>query len=332
MLAIAADNLNVGRADTAKLIQRQAGVVLRAAAAQCVENVAVAGVAAAVADQRQIAELRRAHGMLSADAEAVAVVLIAPVVLRTLFSGQLALRQRAVNHAKRAQFELRAAAAHHQRFRRLGVGLQRQPVAHAVAIRAAGGGAAVIEVFHAVVFPQRTRRKREIAKARLQQIAGDIKGQRGGDLATHRIGSDNYRIARAVNKRQVGQRPGARLHVVAAGTIAVNEQVDGGGHGRLTGKGGQRIGHQIGAHAEVAAKGYAAQPYAAAPGEAVADQIADAPAQRAVLILVGPKRVVADIAILLRRTAAGQRLLINTVAGKLSRRAKQPQLTEQRQP
>ena len=203
--------------------------------------------------------------------------------------------------------------------------LQRQPVGHAVSVRTAGGGLPIIEVFYAVVLADRASGKGIIRQARLQQITGDVKRHGGSDTTAHRIGGGDHRVTRAVNKRHIGHRPGAWLHVCLAGTIAVDKEIDGGGNGCLAGKSGQRIGYQIGTDAEVAADADAAKPHAAAPRQRVGDQIANPPAYRCIFIFITPPAVVADVAIVLISLTAFQLLLPDTVSGDVSGITKHPQ-------
>ena len=89
--------------------------------------------------------------------------------------------------------------------------LQRQPVRHPVAIRAAACRRAVVKILDTVITPQAAQRHGAVAQPFFEQVAGDVKRQRGADLAPQCIRRDQYRIPGAVDIGQIGQGEGARL-------------------------------------------------------------------------------------------------------------------------
>ena len=184
--------------------------------------------------QGQVTKAAIAAGMLGGEAELAGAVLVAPVDLPAVISAHPALAVRGIHHAKTPQLDHRPRTGERQFLRAFGVPLQRQPVRQAVAIRSAPRRRAVVKILNAVVAPQAPQGNGPVAKPFFQQIAGDVKRQRGTHLAPQRIGGDQHRIPGAVNVGQVRQGERSGLQLRGPGAVAVNEEVDRGRHRRFT--------------------------------------------------------------------------------------------------
>jgi hypothetical protein len=200
--------------------------------------------------------------------------------------------------------------------------------AHAVAVRAAQDGGAVGEIVDAVVAPQAADRKREIRQAGAQQRVRHVERHRGADLASQRVGGDHHGLARAVDERHVSHAERSRIDVCGAVLVAVDEQVNGGRHGRLARELRQWVGDDVRAQREVARNLQARHAYRRAPGHRIVDQIAQFVGQYAILVRIAPTGVVTHVA--LGQCAAGERLLIGASAAQDAERAEDAQLVPHR--
>ncbi|MNN20149.1 hypothetical protein D3C81_1334110 [compost metagenome] len=162
---------------------------------------------------------------LIAETEALAVVLIAECDLVALFAVELALRHCSVQYTERAQAHIRAQTTKQQRLCGFDMAFEGKEIAEAMAQAGRGDTRPVAEIAHCIVPAQGAGGHREIRQAFLQQAAGDVERQRGGNLAPQCIGGNHHGLAGTVDERHVGQGVGAWLQLGGAGLVAVDEQI-----------------------------------------------------------------------------------------------------------
>ncbi|KAI3480417.1 hypothetical protein L1887_57431 [Cichorium endivia] len=223
---------------------------------------------------------------LVAEADALAVVLVAEAQLLAAAAFEGTVAHGRVDHAEIAHQQVAADATERQGLADLGVAFQGEVVADAVAQAARGQGRAVGKVADAVVAAQLAGRHREVHQALLQQGAGDIERQGGGNLAPQGIGGHHHRLAGTVDVRHVGQGVGPGLQV-GTGPAAP----------RSPGTVAPRQAHR------------------AAPGQRAADHVAALEGQQALFIGVAKRGVVAQEAALAGVEAVAADLLAPLTGG-----------------
>ena len=200
-----------GRADVAVLSQIEGERILVRIAAEAGDGFIVFVIDRRLVVKGEVAKAAVATRVLGGEAKLAGAVLVTPVDLPALVTAHAALRVRGIHHAKLAEFYHRPRPAQRQLLRPFRVPLQRQPVRHPVAIRAAACCRTVVKILDTVITPQAAQGHGTVAQPLFKQVAGDVERERGAHLSPQRIRRDQHRIPGAVDIGQIGQGEGARL-------------------------------------------------------------------------------------------------------------------------